>query len=343
MTYFLKIRKRSGKVTSETFCSILILFALALIGTGILILQGRYDKNFQGATVLQKGAIIPPDAGREKPMDRISGIEPEGVEPMGPAEVFNPDTLSDKIDGKAELYLEYDFIILLCRRFAAGGAADQWFEVFIYDMGEPLNAFGVYTLQRRPGTYNSDLAQYSYTAENALFFMQGKYYVEIVAAQTSDILKRAILEAGKKIISQYPAGAFSLPELSLLPEENEKKETIKYFNKNTFSFEKLDHTVAVIYQLSGKDLTAFISMRKSAEEAENLKKEYYQFLLSLGGKKVETRDLNIPGLAIVNLLGDLEYIFTHGNILAGVHAATDSELAGRLVSRMFERLSQVEK
>ena len=343
MATFGENRKQSGKVSSETLFSILILFALALIGFVILSIQGRYDRNLFLGTIEQKGASPIQTTREQTGSDQISGIEPEGFESMGPAEVFNPDNLSDKIDGKAELYLENDFIILLCRRFAAGGAGDQWFEVFIYDMGEPLNAFGVYTLQRRPGTQNSDLAQYSYTTENALFFMQGKYYVEIVGAQTSDILKRGILEAGKKIISQYPAGSFSLPELSLLPVENEKKETIKYFSKNTFSFDKLDHITAVNYQISGKYLTAFISMRKSAEEAENLKKEYLKFLLSLGGEKVESGDMNVPGLAIVNLLGDLEYMFTHGNILAGVHAATDRGLADQLTIRMFERLTQVEK
>ncbi len=343
MACFCKNRKQSGKIHSETLFSILILFALASIVVAILSIQGRYDRNLFQAAIEQKGASAIQAAPEQTQSDQLSGIESQDFKPMGASEVFNPDNLSDKIDGKAELYLEYDFIVMLCRRFAAKGAPEQWFEVFIYDMGEPLNAFGVYTLQRRPGTRDSDLAQYAYTSENALFFMQGKYYVEIVGAQTSDILQKAISEAGKKILSQYPAASFSLPEISLLPAENIKTETLKYFNKNAFSFEKMDHILAVNYEISRKELTGFISMRKSAEAAENLKEEYFKFLKNLGGEKMESPDLNVPGVIIVNLLGDLEYIFTHGNILAGIHAAGDKESAGQLATRMFERLTQVEK
>ena len=60
---------------------------------------------------------------------------PQGLKPLTAPETFKADTLSDKIDGKAELYLSAGFNRLFSQRFRDEKASDLWIEAFVYDMG----------------------------------------------------------------------------------------------------------------------------------------------------------------------------------------------------------------
>ena len=63
---------------------------------------------------------------------------------------YDAATLSDKINGKAELYLAAGFERLECRRFALADDPAGWLERFVYTMRAAPGAFAVYSQQRRP-------------------------------------------------------------------------------------------------------------------------------------------------------------------------------------------------
>ena len=79
-----------------------------------------------------------------------------------------------------------------CRRFGLGAGGKAHVEVFIYDMGSAPNAFAVFSGQRRPGSPSSSLTANAYATANALFFTQGRFYVEIVADRASETLQKSL-------------------------------------------------------------------------------------------------------------------------------------------------------
>ena len=64
--------------------------------------------------------------------------------------MYDSISLSDKINGKAELYLAAGFARLETQRFALTDNPGQWMERYLYDMGQHANAFSVFSAQRRP-------------------------------------------------------------------------------------------------------------------------------------------------------------------------------------------------
>jgi hypothetical protein len=72
---------------------------------------------------------------------------PGHPKPQAEASFYKPDTLYQYIDGGADVYLLYDFQVLLHQDFKAG-AADITADV--YDMGKPEDAFGIYSAERSP-------------------------------------------------------------------------------------------------------------------------------------------------------------------------------------------------
>ena len=104
---------------AETCIGIFVLALLAGIAGGVYILQSRFDPDFYQAALQKDGngsgrkiSLPSPDAAP------VPAYLPENLIPLGPEETFDSETLSDKIDGKAELYLSSGFVKLSTRRFA---------------------------------------------------------------------------------------------------------------------------------------------------------------------------------------------------------------------------------
>ena len=102
-----------------------------------------------------------------------------GVQPAGPVESYDAETLSDRIDGKAELYLAANFQEMSIRAFRLPDGTRL--EVAVYTQATPTDAFAVLSSQRRPGASPSPVSPDAYATENALYFTKGNRYVEMTA------------------------------------------------------------------------------------------------------------------------------------------------------------------
>src|SRR4030067_670077 len=159
-----------------------ILAALGLIIAGLLVAQSRFNP----AVIV---ALRPPElkgrpqaaAGQAQAATAALIPEVSGFTPLAPIESYNRDNLSDKIDGKAEIYLSAGFKEMSCRSFGLGAGGETHVDVYLYDMGSAQNAYAVFSGQRRPGSPSIPLTANAYATTNALFFTQGRFYVEIVA------------------------------------------------------------------------------------------------------------------------------------------------------------------
>jgi hypothetical protein len=123
---------------------------------------------------------------------------PENLREMTPLESFTPDTLYEKINGQADLYLASGFVQLKSQRYVQTDSQDMWFEVFKYDMGTLESAFSVYSQQYRDDGHPLEWTEFAYSVANALFFVHGQDYIEMRAASTSDDLVTSMHDVAKK-------------------------------------------------------------------------------------------------------------------------------------------------
>ena len=122
---------------------------------------------------------------------------------MTPLESFTSETLYEKINGQADLYLAFGFLQLECQRYVHTNNQDMWFEVFKYDMGTIENALSVYNQQYRDDGHSLGWAESAYSVANALFFVHGQNYMEMRAAGTSDDLVGSMHEVAKKYVETH--------------------------------------------------------------------------------------------------------------------------------------------
>ena len=139
--------------------------------------------------------------------------------------VYTRKNLFEHVDGQAILYIKYGFQRSVFAIFQNGKDPKNQMEVDIYDMGNVLHAFGVFSRFRnddRPGGIGSD----SYLDDRSIFFYKGKYFAMLYATETNaSILKQLAVTISAKIVDSSPTPK----EIGLFPKEGLKAGSIQYF------------------------------------------------------------------------------------------------------------------
>ena len=265
-----------------------------------------------------------------------------GQSPLSPPETFDTATLSDKINGKAELYLSAGFVRLHSQRLKEPTAGDIWMEVFVYDMQTPQNAFSVFSAQRRDDAQALDVAQYAYQTPNALFFVHGPFYVEIVASDISASIMQPMIALAETFITHHPIQTQTIGEKELFPTEGIIQTSISLVSADAFGYDRFDQVFTATYRLQDSELMAYYSRRKNPREAEELASSYRDFLTAFGGKSAES-DLGIKTAKMIHILDTYEVVFSHGPFLAGVREATDKQPAQELALKLFNRIKEASR
>ena len=319
--------------------SLTILVFLAIIALSIYLAQNRYNP-----AVLQmdgRGSAVRKSvtAKTALPTENLIPL-PEAILPLSALELFDSATLSDKINGKAELYLSSGFVAMKSQRFKVQAFPDVWLEMFIYNMGESQNAFSVFSVQRRDGAEPLELTGHAYRTPNALFLVHGPYYLEIVASEASQKMLQPMQSLAEAFIRSTRVETSAVSEKDLFPPTGLEAENIAMIAANAFGFDGLDSVFTALYQTGDADAMAFVSQRSSAQEASNLAAAYQQFLVTFEGRVIETK-LPMKGAKMIEILDTYEIIFTLGPFLAGVREAVDKTQATKLANRLYLHLKEV--
>ena len=315
---------------------LLVLIALAWIGRWVFEQQFKFNPALLAGATTELSAAAPLQA--PSPIaSPMSNFLPENLAPLSAPETFTPDTLSDKIDGRAELYLSADVVELQCQRFAHLSDPSSWLEVSIYNMGGARNAFAVYGIQRREDSQDIGVADFAYKTPNALFFVRGQYYVEIVASSVSAQASADMEAFAKRFCDNFKGDRQSVPEADLFPTEGLIAGSTILYLKDGLGFEKFDNLFIASYTIGEAEATAFLTVRKTEAEAAGLVKAYAAHLLANGGVEEETAGAD-NWARLFNLFGSYELVFVRGRTVAGVHEA-EKDAAEKLGSMLHKALT----
>jgi len=311
-----------------------VLAALGLIIVWLLVAQSRFNP---AVIVAMRAPELKgrPQAAAGQAQAATAALIPEveGFTPLAPIESYNRDNLSDKIDGKAELYLSAGLKEMSCRSFGLGAGGETHVDVYLYDMGSAQNAYAVFSGQRRPGSPSSSLTANAYATTNALFFTQGRFYVEIVADRASAALQKSLEAYATALLAKLPAEGATKDAAARFPKEGLARDTVRLCATDTFCLEGLNNVLTGEYSLKGGKATAFMAERDTPEQARAEAKRYLDFLAANGYQKVQAPGPtgDIPVLVLDN---SFEMVFVEGRTLAGVHDATSLAAALELAATL---------
>lgn len=318
-----------------------VLAVLALAASWLLFAQSRFNpavivamSHPQGKTA--KAATQPvaesATAALLSPLDVLPGLAA-----LSPVEVFDPETLSDKIDGKAELYLASGFQEMACRAFAAQDGERARVEAFVYAMASPKDAFAVFSGQRRPGADKLDLALNAYATENALFFTRDRYSVELVADRGGPQMRPLLEGMATALMTGLPAEKATGADSDIFPAEGLKADSVRLAVSDALGMQGLENVYTAEYALPKGEASAFLAVRESPEKARAQADEYLKFLDENGFKQTAPKDAP-TGATVMALDTMVQVVMSRGKVLAGVHDAANPEAALELAKMLAAKL-----
>jgi hypothetical protein len=213
--------------------------------------------------------------------------------------------LFEHIDGQADLFLQYGFQQSAFVVYENSRASQEKIDADVYDMGDPVHAFGVFSRFRqenRPAGIGFD----SYLDDQYAIFYKGKYFVVLQATEaTSTGLKQLA-----QIIESRITDAGDAPkELGYFPKKGLKPGSIEYYPEGLMGRQFLKRGFKARYtgkeQAEAKtdgdadepDSSLFIAMFDSPGEAATALKSFKEVLSKNG--KVEALAAVQPGCETV--------------------------------------------
>jgi len=242
---------------------------------------------------------------------------------------YFPENLFEYIDGAAESYLSYDFRELLVVDLEKKGT-EATLTLEIYDMGTPVNAFGIFGAERYPENRRAAVGDLGYIEGEALNFMAGRFYMKLLSFGLGQETASVLNEFGAKVAGAVKVKG-SIPALVLaFPKENLVAQSEKYIKKNFMGYEFLRHGYIATYKVDGREMEGFAIEGESEKDAEDMLGK----LLEALARDKQAPGKIAPGYHARNRYGQHLYIGRVRNILCGAMRVPDGlETAGEAFLR----------
>ena len=235
---------------------------------------------------------------------------------------YGRDNLWEYINGAAELFLTYRFKELVVADFEKG---EEAVTVSVYDMGSPLDAYGVYETEKPAEAELLNDAGLVGVLQPPYrgILIKDRHYVKIEAGG-GDISAEALLGALLDVANGLP-GENGLPsELTALPTEGRVPGTVAFAGSDFLGLEDLKACLHAEYKdADGNDYGLFV-MKPTDPFLRN---ESGKWALSATGEHM-TFTREIPYRGVVILMGDPEQKI-------GVSGFEDVEQAAKLLKTLM--------
>jgi len=183
-------------------------------------------------------------------------------------QTYFPGTLFEYINGASEAYLGYDFKELLVAQYQQTGS-EAMVTVEIYDMGSPLNAFGIFSSERYPENPEINIGTAGYLEEEVLNFTSGRFYLKLICYNGEDKTAEYLTQFARQLESRITDKG-SLPDIfNLFPSEGRVKNSEKYIRKNFMGFDFLENGYVVTYREGRLEFEGLMINCVSSAEAQS--------------------------------------------------------------------------
>jgi hypothetical protein len=204
---------------------------------------------------------------------------------------FTADTLYELIDGAADSFVAYGVQQMVTADYAQAGTAYQAV-IEIYEMKDPLNAFGKYADERNPDYEFLKVGNEGYSGGTSVNFWKGQYYVKITAFEEKDAIKQEIAKLAQAVASRVTTPGADPVELSCFPKENQLPHTTLFIPKDVLAQSYFTNGFEARYKAGAKEAKlVLIALDNPAAAHEALTR--YRESVTKGGKDIKA--VTAPG------------------------------------------------
>lgn len=249
---------------------------------------------------------------------------------------YGRETLSDRIDGEAELFLPYGFERLDYARYLQG---EDSFDVDVYRMGSVLDAFGIYANYRPEGAEPLPTGTEGAVTSSQLFFYQGRYFVRLQSTGRSDAGKSPLAACAQAVSALLPSGEGAPKELLLVDIPEVERESIRYNATGLLGYDFFPRGITADATIAAAPARLFVLLAESPAEAAKALAAYRAYLKESGAELAATGPGG-AGISGIDPLYGRVLAEQSGRYLFGLARVKESAAAARVLDRLRTRLKR---
>jgi hypothetical protein len=261
----------------------------------------------------------------------------KGWKTVGAPRLYNSGNLFDLIDGGAQAVLGYAFVACAYGQYAPAGQTKPALTIEVYDMTDPLNAFGLFGSDRSSGKPVPIGVEGVAIGSSGLNFWKGRYVVRTTILKV-DPATTAAQMAFAKAAAEKIGGTWALPTiLTALPPGGRQPRSEKYVRANVAGHEFLRNGVTARYPSYGMGAEVFICEYPSRAAAKAALDQFRAFEKS-GAGLTALNGIGEVGFRVVDRYAKNVAVAQKGKHVLGVIRARDAAGALYLLKQAVARV-----
>jgi len=309
----------------ETTIGTVILVLLCAIGAGVMVMGRRelpsqyflasVSNDAQGLTDDQQAgiwAVLPATvADADQRLFRLSQKQ-----------YFPAERLWEKIDGQDVKYLSYNVLSLHFAGYVCKAASQQLFlDAYIYDMGQPANALGIYRQTTGEAESPADFGQMGSAAPGSVRFFKDRYYVQVRAEQAGPNSQQLAEQLARHIADKLPGKTVMFWAQKFFPEEDLVADSLSFVKRDAMGLDFMKDVFFASYEGDSGRYRLFLAR---CDNADQVYRRYRQYLADFGNL---LRDQNLDGVEVTisDLFGQLEAVFAYRGYVGGLTDGPSSQ------------------
>jgi len=199
---------------------------------------------------------------------------PDGWALIDGPHLYTKKNLFEHVDGQAELFFKYGFQKSAFAIYQNKKNHEDQIELDIYDMGNVLQAFGIFSRFRneyRPAGIGLD----SYLDDRSALFYKGKYFVMLYATESNS---PTLKQWATKIASRIVDSSLAPKEIGYFPQNGLKPGSIQYFPEGLLGHQFLKRGFKGTYLEKNESKEKVETKIKEKEKVKTEDKEFQLFM-----------------------------------------------------------------
>ena len=268
----------------------------------------------------------------------LTGIVPADWVLSGSVLRFTPQTLYEHINGNAELYLAYDVAKLTFASYEQESDPSRFIDLFVYDMGPPTNAFGIFSGERFGEQPPVGLGRLAYRSDSGFFIWKDRYYIQVIASEPAE----GLIQTAELLAKQISASLIDKGEAvwgrTALPAQRRIPGTTKFFLRDAMGLDFMTHMYTSEYQIGRRRVKALLSKQRSAQAAQTLLTRYREYA-SQYGKGADDESVDGISLLLCDMGRRYDVLFQKGALVGGILSAESKPLGMRAAMVLWRHLA----
>jgi hypothetical protein len=276
-----------------------------------------------------------------KPLaESLTGITPRGWKIYDEIKQFTPESLYQQINGRAELYKDYNVVTATFVNYENRSNEMHFIELAVYDMGNPTNAFGIFSVERDPGQASLGLGRDSCRSDGSYYIWKGQYYAQIIASDATQELQRIGMDLARKLTDWMTDSGEPVWGLTVLPREDRVPNSERYFRANAMGMRFMKNTYVAQYRKTNNVVTFFLSDQDKPNLARATVSEYIKFAQQFG-EGVETLTIGGLEMLVCDMVDAYDVVFQKGPLVGGVSSVDDRKFAIQVGIDLWSQVSKM--